>query len=119
MHRFYMHHSFTKFHRNVSICEQKLTVAMHKTFISAIYLLAQVISPTTLFLAAKVEEQPRKLEHVIKVAHACLNPQEPPLDTKSNVSSAGGLKCLDLPRLSWNSRCFCGSCFLHVPGCVK
>ncbi|KAM8748981.1 cyclin-T2a isoform 1-T1 [Acanthopagrus schlegelii] len=60
MHRFYMHHSFTKFHRNI-------------------------ISPTTLFLAAKVEEQPRKLEHVIKVAHACLNPQEPPLDTKSNA----------------------------------
>uniref|UniRef100_A0A8C6UIZ4 Cyclin-like domain-containing protein n=1 Tax=Neogobius melanostomus TaxID=47308 RepID=A0A8C6UIZ4_9GOBI len=60
MHRFYMHHSFTKFHRNT-------------------------MSPTTLFLAAKVEEQPRKLEHVIKVAHACLNPTEPPLDTKSNA----------------------------------
>ncbi|XP_035249411.1 cyclin-T2-like isoform X1 [Anguilla anguilla] len=60
MHRFYMYHSFTKFHRNI-------------------------ISPTTLFLAAKVEEQPRKLEHVIKVAHACLNPQETPLDTKSNA----------------------------------
>ncbi|XP_053352283.1 cyclin-T2a isoform X1 [Clarias gariepinus] len=60
MHRFYMYHSFTKFHRNI-------------------------ISPTTLFLAAKVEEQPRKLEHVIKVAHACLNPQEAPLDTKSNA----------------------------------
>ncbi|KAJ8255979.1 hypothetical protein COCON_G00198430 [Conger conger] len=60
MHRFYMYHSFTKFHRNT-------------------------ISPTTLFLAAKVEEQPRKLEHVIKVAHACLNPQEAPLDTKSNA----------------------------------
>uniref|UniRef100_A0A8D0CHX6 Cyclin T2 n=1 Tax=Scleropages formosus TaxID=113540 RepID=A0A8D0CHX6_SCLFO len=60
MHRFYMYHSFTKFHRNI-------------------------ISPTTLFLAAKVEEQPRKLEHVIKVAHACLNPQEPPLDIKSNA----------------------------------
>ncbi|KAK6483012.1 cyclin-T2-like isoform X1 [Huso huso] len=59
-HRFYMYHSFTKFHRNI-------------------------ISPTTLFLAAKVEEQPRKLEHVIKVAHACLNPQEPQLDTKSNA----------------------------------
>ncbi|KAG7463873.1 hypothetical protein MATL_G00181220 [Megalops atlanticus] len=60
MHRFYMYHSFTRFHRNI-------------------------ISPTTLFLAAKVEEQPRKLEHVIKVAHACLNPQESPLDTKSNA----------------------------------
>ncbi|CAB1346994.1 unnamed protein product, partial [Coregonus sp. 'balchen'] len=44
-----------------------------------------IISPTTLFLAAKVEEQPRKLEHVIKVSHACLNPQEAPLDTKSNA----------------------------------
>lgn len=54
-----------------------------------------------MFLAAKVEEQPRKLEHVIKVAHACLNPQEQPLDTKSNVSSAIGLKYLDLPRLSY------------------
>ncbi|XP_061546993.1 cyclin-T2-like [Phycodurus eques] len=60
MHRFYMIHSFTKFHRNV-------------------------ISQTTLFLAAKVEEQPRKLEHVIKIAHACINPQESALDTKSNA----------------------------------
>uniref|UniRef100_A0A8C5U2M5 Cyclin-like domain-containing protein n=1 Tax=Malurus cyaneus samueli TaxID=2593467 RepID=A0A8C5U2M5_9PASS len=56
MHRFYMVQSFTQFHRNV-----------------------------TLFLAAKVEEQPRKLEHVIKVAHACLHPQEPLLDTKSEA----------------------------------
>uniref|UniRef100_A0A3Q0SN74 Cyclin T2b n=1 Tax=Amphilophus citrinellus TaxID=61819 RepID=A0A3Q0SN74_AMPCI len=60
MHRFYMIHSFTKFHRNM-------------------------ISQTTLFLAAKVEEQPRKLEHVIKIAHAWINPQEPALDTKSNA----------------------------------
>ncbi|XP_051886895.1 cyclin-T2a isoform X4 [Pristis pectinata] len=60
MHRFYMQHSFTRFHRNV-------------------------ISPAALFLAAKVEEQPRKLEHVIKVVHACLNPQEPPLDVKSDA----------------------------------
>ncbi|XP_075872113.1 cyclin-T2b [Nelusetta ayraudi] len=60
MHRFYMIHSFTKFHRNI-------------------------ISQTTLFLAAKVEEQPRKLEHVIKIAHTCTNPQEPAVDTKSNA----------------------------------
>ncbi|CAH2305369.1 cyclin-T2 isoform X1 [Pelobates cultripes] len=59
MHRFYMHHSFTKYHRNV-------------------------MSPTALFLAAKVEEQPRKLEHVIKVSHACLNP-DAQLDTKSDT----------------------------------
>lgn len=54
----------------------------------------QILSPTTLFLAAKVEEQPRKLEHVIKVAHACLNPQEPPLDTKSNVSTWSSVYCM-------------------------
>ncbi|KAG7278489.1 hypothetical protein CRUP_038784, partial [Coryphaenoides rupestris] len=60
MHRFYMVQSFTRFHRNV-------------------------IAPATLFLAAKVEEQPRKLEHVIKVTHACLNPQDPPPDVRSDA----------------------------------
>uniref|UniRef100_A0A4W3GH76 Cyclin T1 n=1 Tax=Callorhinchus milii TaxID=7868 RepID=A0A4W3GH76_CALMI len=60
MHRFYMQQSFTKFQRNA-------------------------IAPAALFLAAKVEEQPRKLEHVIKVAHACLKPQEPSPDTKSEA----------------------------------
>ncbi|KAM4610924.1 cyclin-T1 isoform 1-T1 [Polymixia lowei] len=60
MHRFYMVQSFTRFHRNV-------------------------IAPATLFLAAKVEEQPRKLEHVIKVTHACLNPQDPSPDVRSDA----------------------------------
>ncbi|XP_064876917.1 cyclin-T1-like isoform X2 [Oncorhynchus nerka] len=60
MHRFYMIQSFTRFHRNV-------------------------IAPATLFLAAKVEEQPRKLEHVIKVTHACLNPQDPSPDIRSDA----------------------------------
>lgn len=50
------------------------------------------MSPTALFLAAKVEEQPRKLEHVIKVANACLHPQEPQLDTKSDVGGSYGFK---------------------------
>uniref|UniRef100_G1NZ24 Cyclin T2 n=1 Tax=Myotis lucifugus TaxID=59463 RepID=G1NZ24_MYOLU len=45
----------------------------------------KIISPTALFLAAKVEEQARKLEHVIKVAHACLHPLEPLLDTKCDA----------------------------------
>lgn len=58
MHRFYIFHSFTHFHRNA-------------------------IAAAALFLAAKVEEQPRKLEHVIKVAHMCLHRELPPLDTKS------------------------------------
>eukprot|EP00057_Strongylocentrotus_purpuratus_P012148 XP_011666622.1 PREDICTED: cyclin-T1-like [Strongylocentrotus purpuratus] len=60
MHRFYMFHSFTKFPRNS-------------------------ISAACLFLAAKVEEQPHKLEHVIRVAHACLHRGEPPLDPRSNA----------------------------------
>ncbi|XP_054731894.1 cyclin-T [Anastrepha obliqua] len=48
MHRFYAFHSFTHFHRNN-------------------------IAAASLFLAAKVEEQPRKLEHVIKAANKCLS----------------------------------------------
>lgn len=52
MHRFYAFHSFTHFHRNG-------------------------IAAASLFLAAKVEEQPRKLEHVIKVAHLCLSTEFP------------------------------------------
>lgn len=48
------------------------------------------MAPAALFLAAKVEEQPHKLEHVIKVAHACLHPQEPPPDTRSEVSFGVG-----------------------------
>lgn len=70
------------------------------TCVSFSLFFAQIISPTTLFLAAKVEEQPRKLEHVIKVAHACLNPQEPPLDTKSNVSLPLGLVYFRFPPFS-------------------
>uniref|UniRef100_A0A8C7AJT2 Cyclin-T1 n=1 Tax=Neovison vison TaxID=452646 RepID=A0A8C7AJT2_NEOVI len=60
MHRFYMIQSFTQFHRNS-------------------------VAPAALFLAAKVEEQPKKLEHVIKVAHACLHPQESLPDTRSEL----------------------------------
>ncbi|XP_058975679.1 cyclin-T-like isoform X2 [Musca domestica] len=48
MHRFYAFHSFTHFHRNS-------------------------IAAASLFLAAKVEEQPRKLEHVIRAANKCLS----------------------------------------------
>ncbi|XP_039434140.1 cyclin-T [Culex pipiens pallens] len=52
MHRFYAFHSFTQFHRNS-------------------------IAAAALFLAAKVEEQPRKLEHIIKVVHICLQLEAP------------------------------------------
>uniref|UniRef100_A0A2R5LKS1 Putative cdk9 kinase-activating protein cyclin t n=1 Tax=Ornithodoros turicata TaxID=34597 RepID=A0A2R5LKS1_9ACAR len=60
MHRFYYYHSFTKFHRNA-------------------------IAACALFLAAKVEEQPRKLEHVIKVAHVCLHRDAPALNPNSEA----------------------------------
>ena len=48
-------------------------------------LVLQVLAPCCLFLAAKVEEQPRKLEHVIRVAHACLHRDGAPLDIQSEV----------------------------------
>ncbi|GFT58821.1 cyclin-T2 [Nephila pilipes] len=60
MHRFYVYHSFADVHRN------KLSIS-------------------ALFLAAKIEEQPRKLEHVIKVAHACLHKDAPQLDVRSEA----------------------------------
>lgn len=56
-----MFHSFTKFHRNP-------------------------IAACALFLAAKVEEQPRKLEHVIRVAHMILFPNQRHLDVNSEVA---------------------------------
>lgn len=49
------------------------------------FLFIQSVAPAALFLAAKVEEQPKKLEHVIKVAHTCLHPQESLPDTRSEV----------------------------------
>lgn len=96
MHRFYMIHSFTKFHRNVSIAAPQHSDAMFPSggweafsfLFSTPCLPPQIISQTTLFLAAKVEEQPRKLEHVIKIAHTCISPQDPAVDPKSNVSFA-------------------------------
>lgn len=56
--------------------------------------LFQKIASACLFLAAKVEEQPRKLELVIKSGHYFINRGEdnapaPPLDTKSQVSVSG------------------------------
>ncbi|CAO1356064.1 unnamed protein product [Diamesa serratosioi] len=51
MHRFYVFHSFTMFHRNS-------------------------IAAAAFFLAAKVEEQPRKLEYVIKILNICLEKED-------------------------------------------
>ncbi|XP_033207885.1 cyclin-T-like isoform X2 [Belonocnema kinseyi] len=59
MHRFYVFHSLTQFPRNK-------------------------IAAAALFLAAKTEEQPRKLEHVIRCAHVCLHREGSTLDMKSD-----------------------------------
>jgi len=45
------------------------------------------MSGACLFLAAKVEEQPRKLEHVIRTGYMCTHRDQPPLDVKSDVSA--------------------------------
>ncbi|KAF5297905.1 hypothetical protein FQA39_LY11890 [Lamprigera yunnana] len=58
MHRFYVFHSFTRFQWNS-------------------------IAAAALFLAAKVEEQPRKLEHVIRVVTPPKNPHDTSFDTTS------------------------------------
>ncbi|CAG9864121.1 unnamed protein product [Phyllotreta striolata] len=58
MHRFYVFHSFTHF-------------PWHQ------------MAAAALFLAAKVEEQPRKLEYVIRVANGCKNSRDTNIDTNS------------------------------------
>ena len=71
----------------------------HEWFFSS-FCPVKSVAPAALFLAAKVEEQPRKLDYVIKVAHACLHPQEPPPDTRSEVSGAWGPA--SQPRRCWD-----------------
>ena len=46
----------------------------------------QNIATAALFLAAKVEEQPRKLEYVARVSYSIQNRDTPNLDTQSEVS---------------------------------
>ncbi|XP_044746264.1 cyclin-T2 isoform X2 [Coccinella septempunctata] len=58
MHRFYVFHSFSNF-------------------------LWHHMAAAALFLAAKVEEQPRKLEYVIRIANACRNSKDTVLDVTS------------------------------------
>ncbi|KAL1497497.1 hypothetical protein ABEB36_008449 [Hypothenemus hampei] len=63
MHRFYVFHSFTNF-------------PWHQ------------MAAAALFLAAKVEEQPRKLEYVIRVANICKNPRDRNFDINSERYAA-------------------------------
>ena len=41
------------------------------------YIPAQQIASCCLFLAAKVEEQPRKLEHILRISHKIANKSNP------------------------------------------
>jgi len=54
--------------------------------VASLLSLLQSMSGACLFLAAKVEEQPRKLEHVIRTGYVCTHRDQPPLDIKSDVS---------------------------------
>ncbi|XP_034243197.1 cyclin-T [Thrips palmi] len=58
MHRFYVFHSFSQFNLDS-------------------------MAAAALFLAAKVEEQPRKLEHIIRVKQICQHRTQEALDTRS------------------------------------
>ena len=68
------------------------------------------MAPCCLFLACKVEEQPRKLEHLLKVGWNCMNKEG--LDVKSEVSYAGALPSWMLWVLNYLSNCSKG-CFKH------
>lgn len=46
----------------------------------------QNIASAALFLAAKVEEQPQKLEYVARVFYSCINRDHPNIDPSSEVS---------------------------------
>lgn len=51
------------------------------------------MAPCFIFLGAKVEEQPRKLEHVLKVAHKFLHKDsETQLDMHSDVRLENSLR---------------------------
>lgn len=66
MHRFYVYHSFTKFHRNE-------------------------IAAAALFLAAKVESQPRLLKDILKAQHSCLGTNGPDPESKEYAEVAENL----------------------------
>lgn len=66
---------FLNFYFSTQLCINTAIVYMHRFYVfhSFTHFPWQSIASAALFLAAKVEEQPRKLEHVIKVAHLCKN----------------------------------------------
>ena len=80
MHRFYCVHSFKTFHRHVrhQTCQwSSLTFALPPL---------QLLATAALFLAAKNEEQPRKLQYVAQASYACAYKDQPMLDIQSQVT---------------------------------
>jgi cyclin T len=53
------------------------------------------MAAAALFLAAKVEEQPRKLEYVIRVANMCRNNRDTNIDVNSERYSPLILRVVD------------------------
>lgn len=45
----------------------------------------QLVATSALFLAAKSEEQPRKLQYVAQASYACMHKDQPMLDAQSQV----------------------------------
>ena len=88
MHRFYVFHSFSKYHRAVSTI-RTLPAGAYRMSV------CQSIAACALFLAAKVEEQPRKLEHVIKIAHLIQHQKSSQLDLPAEVSGATDCRMTD------------------------
>jgi cyclin T len=79
MHRFYCVHSFKTFHRHVrhQTCQwSSLTFALPSL---------QLLATAALFLAAKNEEQPRKLQYVAQASYACAYKDQPMLDIQSQA----------------------------------
>ena len=84
---------------NSVICEHPLLTIFYCNYVTTQMLLhyfccfsfclspQQNIAAAFLFLACKVEEQPRKLEHVVTVAYGCLHRGEPMIDPSSEVNN--------------------------------
>ena len=82
MHRFYVVHSFKNFHRHVS---NLVCVCVFVYTLNPPSPLLQLVATASLFLAAKSEEQPRKLQYVAQASYACLNKEMTLLDIQSQV----------------------------------
>lgn len=85
MNRFYMYHSLLHFHRNAISIAAIFLAAKVSRLLSPSASPPHSPFPLSFF---QVEEQPRKLDHVVRVAHYIQNRNEPMIDPKSEVSSS-------------------------------